>query len=242
MDKKNAVLSIAIISILVSSACVLTIPVPGPAPVAPPVDTTIELSQPEQSQPQDVAPTFTLLFTDTPAPTLTPSFTPTFFPTITPFPTVTLTPSITPTLVPVEIVTLGVDIPQETLTQIALTPLSSGDPPGAEYACLVTARRVADFTVFKPKAQFTAWWDMRNVGQKKWAEGLVVISLVEGVRLTNNRFFPLPSEPRSGEQIRIRLEMTAPAQDGTYLMTWGLRNTRSNRHFCFFTINIVVKK
>lgn len=242
MDKRTAVLSIAIIITLVSSACVLTIPGPGAAPAAPPVNTTIELSQPEQSQPQDVAPTFTLVFTYTLAPTLTPSFTPTFFPTITPFPTETLTPSITPTLVPVEIVTLGVDIPQETLTQIALTPLSSGDPPGAEYACLVTARRVADFTVFKPKAQFTAWWDMRNVGQKRWVEGIVAVSLVEGRRLTSDRFYSLPSEPRAGEQVRVRLEMTAPAQEGTYLMTWGLRNLRSNRHFCFFTINIVVKK
>lgn len=242
MDKKTTVLSIAIISILVSSACVLTIPVPGPAPAAPPVDTTTELSQPEQWQPQDAAPTFTLVYTDTPAPTLTPSFTPTFFPTITPFPTTTLTPSITPTLVAVEIATLGVDIPQETLTQIALTPLSSGDPPGAEYACLVTARRVADFTVFKPKERFTAWWDMRNVGQKRWGEGIVAVSLVEGRRLTSDRFYSLPSEPRAGEQVRVRLEMTAPAQEGTYLMTWGLRNLRSNRHFCFFTINIVVRK
>ncbi|GAB4485217.1 MAG: hypothetical protein Fur0016_10010 [Anaerolineales bacterium] len=242
MDKKSAALLIAIIAILVSSACVLTIPVPGAVPVTLPVDTTTELSQPDQQQPQDVNPTFTLVFTDTPAPTLTLAFTPTFFPTITPFPTASLTPSITPTLVPVEIATLGVDLPQETLTQIALTPLSSGDPPGAEYACLVTARRVADFTVFKPKAQFTAWWDMRNVGQKKWAEGIVVISLVEGPRLTTDRFFPLPSEPKPWEQIRLRLEMTAPAQEGTYLMTWGLKNTRSNRHFCFFTINIVVKK
>ncbi len=242
MDKKSAALSIAIIAILVSSACVLTIPVPSAVPVTLPVDTTTEVSQPDQQQPQDVNPTFTLVFTDTPAPTLTLAFTPTFFPTITPFPTASLTPSITPTLVPVEIATLGVDLPQETLTQIALTPLSSGDPPGAEYACLVTARRVADFTVFKPKAQFTAWWDMRNVGQKKWAEGIVVISLVEGPRLTTDRFFPLPSEPKPWEQIRLRLEMTAPAQEGTYLMTWGLKNTRSNRHFCFFKINIVVKK
>lgn len=238
MNKRNFTLGIAFIGILVSSACVLTIPVPGPAPTAPPVVDTVALSQPEQS----LTPTYAIVFTDTPAPTLTPSFTPTFFPTITPLPTRTLTPSITPTLVSVEIATLGGDIPQETLTQIALTPLSSGDPPGAEYACLVTSRRVADFTVFKPKTQFSAWWNMRNVGQKKWSDGIVVVSLVEGPRLTNNRFFSLPSEPRSGEQIRLRLEMTTPAQEGTYLMTWGLKNTRSGRHFCFFTINIVVKK
>lgn len=239
MDKKNLAIGAASIAILVSSACVLTIPVPGPAPAAPPVVNTIELSQPE---PQESPPTITPVFTETPAPTLTPSFTPTFFPTITPLPTWTLTPSITPSLVPVEVATLGGSIPQETLTQIALTPLSSGDPAGAEYACLVTARRVADFTVFKPKTQFTAWWDMRNVGQKKWAEGIVIVSLVEGPRLTSDRFYPLPSEPKPWEYIRLRLEMTTPAQEGTYQMTWGLRNTRSNRHFCFFTINIVVKK
>lgn len=242
MDKRNTVLSIAIIITLVSSACVLTIPVPGSAPAASPMNTTIVLSQPEQLQPQDIPPTFTFVFTDTLTPTLTPSFTPSFFPTITPFPTATLTSSITPTLVPVEIATLGVDIPQETLTQIALTPLSSGDPPGAEYACIVTAKKVADFTVFRPKQQFTAWWDMRNVGQKRWVEGVVAVSLVEGRRLTSDRFYSLPSEPRAGEQVRVRLEMTAPAEEGTYLMTWGLRNLRSNRHFCFFTINIVVKK
>lgn len=242
MDKKKLVFVAAILSILVSSACVLTIPVPGPAPIAPPLQTTNEPPLPEQPQLPEVPPTATFAFTDTPAPTLTPSFTPTFFPTITPFPTATLTPTITLTPVAVVVATLGGDIAQETLTQIALTPLSSGDPPGSEFACLVTARRVADFTVFKPKAQFTAWWDMMNVGRKKWGGELVVVSLVEGPRLTSDRFFPLPSEPKPGEKIRLRLEMTAPTQEGTYQITWGLKNTRANRHFCFFTINIVVKK
>lgn len=237
MNKRNLVIGAAMIAILVSSACVVTIPVPGLAPAAPPVN-TIELAQPEQ--PQEALPTVTLAFTETLAPTLTASFTPTFFPTITPFPTTTLTPSITPSPVPIEIVTLGV--PQETLTQIALTPLSSGDPIGAEFACIVTAKRVADFTVFKPKHQFTAWWDMRNVGKKKWDNELVVAYLVDGMRMSPDRYQALPSQPRPGESMRLRIEMITPVQEGTYLMTWGLRNMRSNRHFCFFTINIIVKK
>lgn len=97
-------------------------------------------------------------------------------------------------------------------------------------------------TVYKPKTQFTAWWDMRNVGRKKWAEGLVILNLVEGPRLTTDRYFALPSEPQPGERIRLSIEVTAPAKEGTYLTTWGLKNTRSGRHFCFFTLNIVVKK
>ncbi len=226
------------IAILVSSACVVTIPVPGLAPVAPPV--TIEQTQPEQ--PQEAAPTFTLVFTETLTPALTASFTPTFFPTITSLPTATYTPSITPSPIPVEIATLGGNVPQETLTQIALTPLSSGDPIGAEFSCIVTAKRVADMTVFKPKYQFTVWWDLRNAGQKKWHSDVVIASLVDGMRMSTDRTYPLPSEPKPGESTRLKIEMVTPPQEGTYLMTWGLKNLRTNRHFCFFTINIIVKK
>ncbi len=225
------------IAVLVSSACVMTIPVSGPAPESPPLTHTLTLVQPPE-----LPLTFTLVATETSASTPAVAVTPTFFPTISPLPTWTQTPSITPTLVPIEIATLGGDIPQETLTQIALTPLSSGDPIGAQYACIVTAKRIADMTVFKPKQQFTAWWDMTNVGQKKWHREIVVASLVEGQKLSTDRILPLPSEPRRGESMRLKIEMTAPVQEGTYLMTWGLKNTRSNRHFCFFTINIIVKK
>lgn len=238
-NPKKVVITAAFLAILVSSACVVTIPVPDLAPTAPPIN-TVEVS-PTEPLPE-ILPTFTLAFTETLAPTPTASFTPTFFPTITPFPTATLTPSITPSPIPVEIATLGEGIPQETLTQIALTPLSSGDPIGAEFACIVTAKRIADFTILKPKYQFTAWWDLRNVGKKKWGNDVVVASLVEGMRMSTDRFLPLPSEPRPGESMRLKIEMITPVQEGTYLMTWGLKNTRSNRHFCFFTINIIVKK
>ena len=237
--KGNFILSVAFFVLLVSSACVLTIPVPVLAPTAPAVK-VVELS-PTQP-PQEILPTFTFVFTETLAPTLTPSFTPTFFPTITPFPTATLTPSITPSPIPIEVATLGSDLSQETLTQIALTPLSSGDAIGSEFACIVTAKRVADFTVFKPKYQFTAWWDLKNVGQKKWGNDVVIASLVEGMRMSADRFQALPSEPKPGESIRLRVEMKTPPDEGTYLMTWGLKSLRSNRHFCFFTINIIVKK
>ncbi|MCS6994075.1 MAG: NBR1-Ig-like domain-containing protein [Anaerolineales bacterium] len=242
MAKKNLALSIVIVAMLVSSACVLTIPVPGfepPASVPSPGSPT-QFSP--LTSPGALIPTFTLVLTDTPAPTFTPSFTPTFFPTITPLPTATITPSITLTPVPVQVATLGSDVPQETLTQMALTPLSSGDPPGSEYACVVTARRIADLTVFKPGYRFTAWWDIRNVGRKKWQSGVVLASLVEGMKLSEDRFYELPSEPKPGESLRLRIEIKTPPDEGTYLTTWGLRVTRTGRHFCFFTLNIIVKK
>ncbi len=236
MKKRTFAIGVVIIAILVSSACVVAIPVPGLAPATAPV-----IIEPTWSQ-EAAAPTLTLVFTETLAPTLTASFTPTFFPTITPFPTATLTPSITPSLIPVEIATLGGEMPQGTLTQIALTPLSSGDPIGAEFSCIVTAKRVADSTVFTPKYQFTAWWDIKNVGRKKWDSDVVTAYLIEGVRMASDRYASLPSEPKPGESVRLRIEMVTPAQEGTYLTTWGLLNARTNRHFCFFTLKIIVKK
>ncbi|PWH12088.1 MAG: hypothetical protein DDG60_14905 [Anaerolineae bacterium] len=241
MDRKT-ILFTALLVVLVSSACVLTIPVPGLQPPAP-VESPVLLTEAPVNQPTPpVLPTFALVFTDTPAPSITPSFTPTFFPTITPFPTATLTPTVTLTLVPLQVATLGSDIPQETLTQMALTPLSSGDPPGSDYACLVTSKRIADLTVFKPNYRFTAWWDILNVGKKKWHQDVVFASLVEGMKISEDRFYSLPAEPKSGERVRLKIEMKTPPDEGTYLITWGLRVTRTGRHFCFFTLNIIVKK
>lgn len=242
MGQRNVVVLIALLVLLVSSACVLTIPVPGLASPAATPALPIPLETQTSTPAFQALPAFTLVFTDTPAPSLTPSFTPTFFPTITPFPTATITPSITPTPIPVQVATLGSDVPQETLTQMALTPLSSGDPPGSEYACLVTAKRVADSTVFQPGYRFTAWWDIRNVGRKKWHNDVVFLSLVEGPKLSEDRFYPLPGEPKPGESLRVRVEIKTPPDEGTYLTTWGLRVTRTGRHFCFFTLNIIVKK
>lgn len=242
MLPRNVLVAIVVLGLLVSSACVLTIPVPGFAPPATTPALPASLETQSSTPAPEVVPAFMLTLTDTPTPSLTPSFTPTFFPTITPLPTATLTPSITLTPIPVQVATLGSDLPQETLTQIALTPLSSGDPPGSEYACLVTAKRVADLTVFKPGHQFTAWWDIRNVGRKKWHNDVVLLSLVDGPKLSQDRFYPLPGEPRPGESLRVRVEIKTPPDEGTYLTTWGLRVTRTGRHFCFFTLNIIVKK
>jgi len=237
MKKTSASLWASLLAVLVSSACVLTIPVPGQAPAAP--NQTPNQSVAEQPS-ATLSPTLPPTVTDTPLPTSTATTTLTLFPTITPIPTETLTPSITPT--PPVIATLGLDIPPETLTLIASTPLSFGDPIGADYACKVIAKRVADETVFPPKYQFTAWWDVINVGQKNWATGVVVLSLVDGIKLSDNRTEPLAADVKRGETVRLKLEMKTPSEPGVYNMTWGLKNLRSNRHFCFFTVNIIVKK
>lgn len=238
MNKKRPSFWVSVLALLVSSACVLTIPVPAVAPTAS--LPTPDLALTGQAETQTAVPTLPPTSTETPLPTWTASATLTFFPTITPIPTQTLTPSITPT--PPAIVTLGLNIPPETLTLIASTPLSSGDPIGSDYACKVIAKRVTDLTVFKPKYRFTAWWDVINVGQKNWAEGVVSLSLVDGMNMSNDRTVPIEADVKRGEQARLRLEMETPKEEGVYKMTWGLKNLRSNRHFCFFTIDIVVKK
>ncbi len=238
MNKKSVFVWASFLAVLVSSACVLTIPVPGPASIPQPV--APEQSLVTQTETRAPVSSSTAPFTHTPPPSLTASATLTFFPTITPIPTETLTPSITPTFPAV--ITLNPELPPETLTAIAGTPVASGDPIGSDYSCIFLGKKFADLTVLKPKYQFTMWWELSNAGKKSWESDGVLLSLVEGKKLSKDRTASLPFDVSVGQKVRVQIEMETPKEPGTYQMTWGLLNLRSNRHFCFFTLTIVVKK
>jgi hypothetical protein len=243
MNRKQPSILIVILGILVSLACVVTVPVPGyePSPVPP----TPDLALTRQIQTQNAVPTITATATDTPLPTLTVTSTLTLFPTITPIPTGTPVPSVTPTA-PTEgipVATLeSMGILPATMTAMVQDPKASGDPIGSLYSCIVSDQKLHGATTYSPNSSFTVWWDVINAGTKKWQNGLVLISLVEGKRMSVERHYSMPSDVAPGEKVRLKVEMQTPKQEGVYKMTWGLESTPLERHFCFFTLLIVVKK
>lgn len=239
MDRKKRSLFAALLGILVSSACVVTIPVPGYSPA--PMPATPELALPGQLQTQAaVLPTLTSTLTDVPQPTWTATETLTPFPTITPLPTLTSLPTASP-LPLLEATLADLGIPVATLTQLAQAPVASGDPIGSQYACILGEKKPADLTIYPQKYSFTAWWDLTNAGLKKWNEDTVILSLVDGLRMAASRFVPLGVNVAPGETTRLKLEMITPKYPGAFLMTWGLRTKSSDRHFCYFTIYVIVK-
>lgn len=145
MESKNIPLMVILLGLWISSACVVTIPVPGYA--SAPLPATPDLNQAAPIQTQVILPTLTLANTDIPLPTWTPTETLTPFPSITPFPTATAIPSSSP--IPVEIATLAslTGIPDATLTQMAQGPVASGDPIGSQYSCILGEKKPADKTV-----------------------------------------------------------------------------------------------
>jgi hypothetical protein len=239
MESKNIPLMVILLGLWISSACVVTIPVPGYA--SAPLPATPDLNQAAPIQTQVILPTLTLANTDIPLPTWTPTETLTPFPSITPFPTATAIPSSSP--IPVEIATLAslTGIPDATLTQMAQGPVASGDPIGSQYSCILGEKKPADKTVYPQKTSFTAWWDLTNAGTKKWKEEIIIVSLVEGKRMTANRWIQLPANVEPGETYRLKLEMVTPAYPDDFVMTWGLQVGANSRHFCFFTLHVIVK-
>ena len=110
-----------------------------------------------------------------------------------------------------------------TVTPIVL-PTSSGSGGGGgttvkpQYACNPWPRLPRDNTIFRPNATFDIKWTIVNTGTKTMRAGLDV-KYNSGTKLTQTSFVELP-ELKPGDQTQIDFDATAPAKEGTYVMTF----------------------
>lgn len=122
-------------------------------------------------------------------------------PTQTSTPTIQLTPSQTAALA------------SPTLAQSNLSEL-------AEYVADVT---IPDGTDFQPGTKFTKTWRIKNSGASTWSTSYAFV-YISGEKMNAPDRVSLPNTVRPGETVDISVEMTAPAQVGTYRGYWKLLN------------------
>lgn len=226
-------LFLALSALMVSLACVITIPLPGgdaPAPMQTP------------GEPPTIAPTatFTLLPTRTPVPSPTRREVSTeavySFPTITPLP---------------PIPTLTLPILQETSALGTATPTQPGGGPVKIFTptriplkCRVELVKPQIGEAVLPGKDFQAVWRIYNEGGKIWITSEFYFDFVSGDQLSNPGYGPkyLPYTIFPKDRFRLEVRMTAPRTPGRYTATWGMWQVGRNEPFCTFDVVITVKK
>jgi len=112
--------------------------------------------------------------------------------------------------------------PTLTLTPDPLTPSPTPAKSNcSDAAILVEDVNYPDNTTVPANENFTKTWKLQNTGKCTWTG--YTIAFVSGDRMSSPDSAPVP-ETESGKPVDVSIELTAPANDGTYLGNFELRN------------------
>lgn len=234
MNKAKAPTLIALIVVLVASACLVTLPAPASAP-----STLVpDLVSTGKVQTLTAAPTFTYTPTIV-LDTATPTVTLTYFPTITPLPTGTATFTETP---------FGF-VASPTMGTPGVGPGTATPDPadgatddwGSDYRCSLIDKDPATGTVLSPKSLYRVSWTLYNAGKKKWQVSEMMVVLLDGPRFDAEKSYKLVKDVKVGESTKPIFTIAIPKDPGNYRSVWGLQLNRNDHVFCTFTINFTVQ-
>lgn len=120
-------------------------------------------------------------------------------------------PTLPPTLTPA-----AVDTPTEGPTLI-----SAPSDPDCIHATLVS-EYPPDRTVFKPDAEFTKTWTIRNEGTCTWDSSYKLI-FWSGDTMGGATYYNLPENALPGDDIAISIQLKSPSLEGFYTSYWRLQ-------------------
>ena len=82
---------------------------------------------------------------------------------------------------------------------------------------------VPDNTVMSPGQDFIKTWKVRNNGSCEWGAGYV-LAYAGYTDQMSGQFVALTDVVQPGEEVEVSVQFKAPAQAGTYLSAWQMRN------------------
>ncbi len=97
-------------------------------------------------------------------------------------------------------------------------PATSGD--AASFVADVT---VPDDTYAAPGDKFVKTWRIKNTGTTTWTPAYAVV-WIQGEKMGAPDKVPFPKQVRPNEEVDISVDLTAPAQAGTYQTFFRLQN------------------
>jgi len=112
--------------------------------------------------------------------------------------------------------------PTLTLTPDPLTPSPTPAKSNcSDAAILVEDVNYPDNIAVPANEKFTKTWKLQNTGRCTWTG--YTIAFVSGDRMSSPDSAPVP-ETEAGKPVDVSIELTAPANDGTYLGNFELHN------------------
>lgn len=96
-------------------------------------------------------------------------------------------------------------------------------PVVRECASFVADVTIADGSFVSPGSTFTKTWRIRNNGTTTWTTNYKLV-FVSGTQMANQSYVNLPYNVMPGQTVDISVQMTAPAEAGSYKSSWMLMN------------------
>ncbi len=217
-----------ILVVLVMAAILVGCSTPTTAPIATAMPTTGQQATVDQ-QPTlnalgtQVAQTMVVDLTKN-APTETP-----VTPTATDEPTATPAPTNTP-MPPTA-------LPTATYIPWTATPLYTNTP--VNNACSITSVEPLSTTILLKKADFDGKWVVKNIGAQTWETSAVDIVYKSGTKLQKlYDIEDLKTTVPYNSSLTVIVDMTAPADAGTYSTVWAI--VRGSTTICTLNLTITV--
>ncbi len=117
---------------------------------------------------------------------------------------------------------------------------SGGGSSSEPYACQVISVSPANGTSFKPRADFNATWQVKNIGTKNWDHTSIDFIYLSGAKTYKVAGYDLNNDVSKGSTDDLVVDMIAPKASGTYTTTWTL-SVGPNKTFCNMSLTIVVQ-
>ena len=119
------------------------------------------------------------------------------------------------------------------------TPVATQSPV-VSGACQVISVSPANWSSFDPRFDFDAVWEVKNTSGKTWDANSVDIKYLGGEKFyKKTSAYDLPKSVKSGNSIKIVVDMLAPSQSGYYSTNWGL--VSSSTTLCNLYLSIRVR-
>ena len=107
------------------------------------------------------------------------------------------------------------------LTAPASPTLPSNKPKSECASASLVSETIPDGTIFKPGAQFTKTWEIKNTSTCSWNTTYKIV-FWDGDVLGGAYYYNLPQAVDPGRTLPISLVLTAPKDAGTYTSKWML--------------------
>jgi hypothetical protein len=96
-------------------------------------------------------------------------------------------------------------------------------PVARDCASFVADVTIPDGTFITPGVTFTKTWRIRNNGTTTWTTNYKLV-FVSGTQMAHQSSVNLPYNVMPGQTVDISVQMTAPADAGSYKSSWMLMN------------------
>jgi hypothetical protein len=103
----------------------------------------------------------------------------------------------------------------------------------------VVSQEPENNTVFDPREDFDAFWEVRNTGDNTWDANSIDYRYARGDEIHQQEIYDLPDNVGAGRRIDLGVDMRAPNRAGTYTTTWQVRMGRTV--LCSMSLTIIVR-